>query len=347
MVKVISIVVVFFLSFSILITFAQDEKMLDVIQLKSGSIITGKITKVDDKSVTIELQKGGSTTIEFSLIHPITVYKIKKDRIDDKSAKAHLELAEFAITNQLFSVAEKEFKRALELDESIKDTIAQKLEELKSAEQKSLFEDGVALVKKEEYEEAEKKFRYLMDKYPGTDYAKKANDEIKNLASLIKEREEKKRKEYEERLKKLEEERLKKLTAEEKKTIENAGKLVEESKKLNVEGLDIETKDYSKAIKVYKFAEEKLSTAKKDIEGILAKSKDVDVIDLAKDKIKEVNQWLVIICNNLANVYVINLGNLIEAQRWLNKTLQIDPSNKFALDLKLYIAQAYLQRQIK
>ena len=321
----------------------EEKEKKDVLQLKSGSILIGKITKVEQDAITIELDKGGSTTLQVTDIEPYTVYKVRAARIDDKNAKQHLELGDFCFGNKLFLAASQEYNKALELDPSLKDTIQKKLEEVNASDAKQLFEDGITLVKQDNLEEAVKKFRTILDKYQDSSFANQAKEELSKLTAIIKDRSEQKLKQLEEAKKKMAEQKAKESESKVKFIFDGGLKSIEEGKTFNANGLNAEAKgNITAADNGYKQAETSLLNAKRNLDGVLSTTKDVDIIDATKDKVKEAENMLVTVYDNLGNLWALQ-DNFTEATKWLNKALAIDPHDKVATELKLAITQARIR----
>ena len=84
-----------------LIALCAQDKDTDVVQLKDGSLLVGKITKVDEKGLTIELKTGGRVERTFADLAPYSGYKIKATRIDANDGGAHLGLADFCLRSDV------------------------------------------------------------------------------------------------------------------------------------------------------------------------------------------------------------------------------------------------------
>lgn len=323
--------------------FAQEQKSGDILILKSGLQLVGKITSITENDVTIELEKGGSTTIQLTDVDPTSAYKIKQSRIDQNNANEHLWLGDFAFKSGLYTITEQEYNKALELDETLKETVTKKLDDVGQTYAKALFDEGSSLMKGEKIEDAVKKFAFVLDKYPQSPYAGQAKEELARATDLIKERAEKRLQELEEAKRKLAEQKDKEEAEKLRKVFEQGIKLIDDAKAANADGLGWESKgNITAALRAYQKAEASLSEAKNNIDAVIASAKDEDVIKVAQEKLKEIDKFLVVVYGNVGNMYAM-LDNFTEALVWLNKALAIDPFDKFAKDLKTAISEARIR----
>jgi tetratricopeptide (TPR) repeat protein len=312
--------------------------------LKSGTILKGEIKKVEEKGITVELESGGMLTISYNDLEPYTAYKLKLRIIKPEDPQEHIRLAEFALTNKLYSIARNEYRRALELDPTLKKQIQQRLAKVTQSEAEDLLQEGLKMVNQERFEEAVRRFGYLIEKYPQSPQAKLAQIELTKVEAIIKDRHLRRMKELEEIKKRLQEERIQQEKAQLKEAFELALTGIETGRKRFGEGLDHEGEiNISKAITSYKLALEEFLKASDYLKFIQKKGKDPDILGQAKEKLKQVDHWLVIVYNNLANAYTLT-RRFHDAIKWINKALKIDPDDKFATELKLKITACILMR---
>src|SRR5438105_3803186 len=126
---------------------SQDKKQPDdVLQKKDGGIVVGRITKLDNDWVEIQVA-GEKEARKVSLkdLYPSNVYRIRLDRIDKNSAEARMALGEFCMTNNLYFLATREFDEAARLDKSFEEKSKKRREEAHHEDARSRFEDAKRL----------------------------------------------------------------------------------------------------------------------------------------------------------------------------------------------------------
>jgi tetratricopeptide (TPR) repeat protein len=328
-------------------SFLYPQQKQDVIKLKGTTVLVGKITSIDEKSVTLALKEGGSVIIQFDDIDPFCAYKIKASRA--KTVDDHIRLAEWALKNGLYSAALEEYNTALDIDPGLSKTLLEKIKKVEKAEASSLLKEGELLFKQGDLEGAVRRFSRLVEKYPASEEALHAEKELKKLEGLIRDRTQRRLEELRKTREKLLEERLKKRKEEAVRYLQKALKSIQEARKLNTEGLLWDAREnFIKARDAFLQAKERLFSAKYDFEKIQVLIKDIELPELAeklKKGSKEAEKWLVITYLNLANLYASAM-KLKKAKSCVNKALAINPTNEAALQLRTHITAAILQIQL-
>ncbi len=312
-------------------SFAQDKKdQDDIVQGKDGTLFVGKILSASDASIDMQLKTGGKVTLEFKNLVPDSVYRVKADRIDDKSAKAHFDLGDWCLANGLFSSAIGEYDKAAALDKDLADKAKKKKEEAFNEDARTKFEEAKRLIATKDYEGAEKLLSMLLTKYKDTPWAKEAQSEVAKVAAEIAKENEAKKKQLEDKKKAEADAAGKKGEEGDKALLSGTTGAIEDAKKSWGEGLEWEGRgNLTKADRAFKTGEGRLAIGKRNTE-LLAKSNDVNSIKQAKELDKELDLWLVKTYYRLGRMWAVEL-NYPEALMWINKGLRISPEDE---DLK-------------
>jgi len=319
------------------------------IELKNGNIVEGTVSELKDNKVYLKIgdaKEMREMGISLNDIIPPTVYRIRARFIDQEDAQAHWELGEYCLGNKLYDQAKEEFNKANELDEELNDKTAEKINALVEEESQDLINTALAFMRDTQYEEALKRLQLLISKYPEGKYTEEATRAATFAAESLRKKidEENKQKELEE--KKKEQERVSKEESVLKSKYDEAVKIIGEVRELNAAGLTNETEfKVVLADKSYKKAIEKLISAQEMLANVSSLTKDADTIKITKEKLLEVNAWMVVVYNNLGQLWAGEV-NFRESIKWLNKALVIDPMNKAASELKVKIIDIEARRKL-
>jgi len=315
------------------------------IELKNGRFIEGTVKGIKDGTVTVQ-QEESEIGIPLDQLSPRSMYQLKSRFMEQDNAQSHWELGEYCAKNKMYESARKEYSRAAELDESLKDKADEKTIELVDEECRDEIEKAFALMRQSKYEESLQVLRTLIDKYPESNYVEEASRAATFAAEALRNKieDEKKKKELEVKQKELE--RLSKEEIALRNKFNEAAKLVGEARNHNIEGLTSESDlKVVQADKSYKKAEEKLFAAHNILKEVMNQTKDVDLISEIKEKVNEVAGWLATTYNNLGQLWALEL-NIRESIKWLNKALAIDPYHKAASDLKVKLIEIQARQKL-
>jgi hypothetical protein len=327
----------------LLVSAAQDKVLDDVVQMKDGKLIVGKVTEVTEKTIEITLKDKSAKTLDIKDVHPASVYKLREARIDAKNASAHWELAEYCKANGLYGFAAAEYDKAVSLDKSRAGAAKKAKEELRTEEARTKFEQAKRLGAEKKYPEALDLLKQLTDRFTDTPYFDEAKKEAMKLAEEVRKENEAKRAEIEEKKRKKEEEAAKAVENAEKTDLKKAGDLLAEARTSWEEGLDWEAKgNITKADKAWKASDSKIAAGRALTER-LEKSNDVDMIKSAKDLQKEIDGWTVRVCYRLGRLWATEL-TYGEAIVWLNKGIKLDPDNHLLNDILLTLTQLRMRK---
>jgi tetratricopeptide (TPR) repeat protein len=311
------------LALLVLPAWGQDGKKLDdVLQLKNGGFLVGRILKLDAEWVDF-FANGEKEPRKIMLrdLMPGCVYDIRLKRIDKSNGAARFELGEFCMASGLYSTAMHEFEEAGRHDKTLEEKAKKRRDEARSEFARSRFEEAKKLHLAKQHESAKDILRTLMEKFSDTPYGDEAKKlDAKMAEEISKENAEKKKILEDAKEAKAMAAELKK-EAGEKAVLGEIAKLVEAAQKLWAEGLDHDSKNLTKADRAWKGGEAALLQAKANIEFLL-KSNDVEIIKKAKDQERLVDHWLVKTYYRLGRMWAVEL-NYPMALEWLNKGLKL------------------------
>ena len=301
---------------------AQDKKPDDVLQKKDGGIIVGRILRLENDWVEIQVAgEKDARRISLKEVNPYSVYKIRLERIDRNSGEARLALAEYCMTNGLYYAAAKEFEEAGRLDKTLEEKSKKRREEAHNEDARAKFEEAKRLAAERKYDAANQTCQLLVEKYADTPYFDEAKKLIAKIAEDIAKENEAKKKQLEDK----KEEKEKKVAAAkenaEKDLTSKTAELIDEGGKLWLEGLEGEIKNITRAERAWKGAEIALLSAHRNVE-ILIKSNDLEMIKRAKDYERQIDSVLVKVYFRLGRMWAVELS-YPNALEWLNKAMKV------------------------
>jgi tetratricopeptide (TPR) repeat protein len=324
---------------------AQDE---EVVQLKSGELVKGKVLKMDDKGIHLELGTGKEMFYGYEMVNPYSAYDLRRKRLNKQSVEDHLAMADFCKRNGLLPYAVSHLKEALSRAPERKEEIQAIQKEIEAEDAKQKLKKAREIIEQKaekRYEEAAGALHEIIEKYFESPYAEEARKLEERLTEEVK----RLRKEREAAVEaaKRDQEAARK-DKENKEAIEKSGAAILDAEKMWLEGLDLEAQNSSpRAVAIWTAAEAKLLFAKANIEASLKKVKDPDTIRRLSDQSKEADRWLVRIYLALGrNVAAENL-DFIQSIRWINRALKIDPDNEKAYDLKLLVTETAMKIRLE
>ena len=326
----------------------QDAKKPDdILQKKDGGLIVGRVIKMDAEMADF-LAKDEKEPRRIALkdLMPYSVYRLRLDRIDRKSGLARMDLAEFCMTNSLYSTAAREFDEAAALDANLAEKAKKRRDEAHNEDGRAKFEDVKKLHLRKEYEEAKNIVRLLIEKYGDTPYAEEARKEDAKMAEEIAKENEEKKKQLAAQQQAAADAGAKKTEDQIKVMIARTVVLIEEAQKAWGDGLEHEAKNLTKADKAWRAAEMALVSAKRNIDSLL-KSNDVAVLQKAKDLERQADASLVKTYYRLGRMWSVELS-YPTALEWLNKGMRIphdDQMDHLLNELTLTISQLQMRQR--
>jgi len=170
--------------YMLLVVLAARAGRADVVRLKNGNTIEGKIVEETDREIRLTTSGDGVMLVLRSQVASITrseapfeAYARRAAKLSDEDAAGHYALARYCLEHKLEEQAIVELRRALAAQP---DHLAAKttLRPLLDRRALRLFERGAAFQTKGSHEEAEKPFIEILDKYPESAYAARAHHRL-------------------------------------------------------------------------------------------------------------------------------------------------------------------------
>jgi hypothetical protein len=92
--------------------FASTASAGDVLQLKDGKLVAGKVVTLDDAGVTFSPDTGGSMRVGWDLVVPMSRFELWQASLASDDAAGRVALAKWARSADLFLYARREFVKA-------------------------------------------------------------------------------------------------------------------------------------------------------------------------------------------------------------------------------------------
>ena len=325
----------------------EGGKPDDVVQLKTGSILVGRVVKMTSGNVEI-LVNGESDSRRVSIreIMPYSAYRLKLDRIDKNSGQARMDLGNFCMTVGLYSTAASEYQRAASYDKTLAPEALKRRKEARHEDARSKFEEAKKLRASRKYSDSDRLLRMVKDRYPETPYAKEAIKEIGKIAAEINADNAAKAAAIQAKVKKA---KAAKAAAEEQQKqsmVDRALALVEEAQKAWADGLGHEPRNLTRADRAWKSAEASLIAARR-ITDLLLKSNDITIIKQARELNQMINLWQVRTYYRLGRMGAVGLS-YPTALEWLNKAMRVphdEAMDRLINELLLTISQVQMRNR--
>jgi tetratricopeptide (TPR) repeat protein len=305
----------------------------DILRLKSGKVVVGRIVSIDDAGVTLA-GEAGEARYDWGTLTPLCQYEIRAERVAAADAEAHEALARFCLESRLYPHARSEIATARSLTHPDK----ARLDELSGLVDQTEAEEAFArigqLTAEEEYEEALEEVRKFLIQAPVSEHTKKAKALIPDLlrridARNLREEEEAAEAEKNEKVD-AKNKRVEKLLADADKARDDANGHYAEALKYGEIGNITRTK------KGYLGAEKELLKAYSLYRKVQRIVRRGDIFDKMEQYRDAVRKKLVEVYLGMARL-LVSQRNYKEGVKYVNKALYLDPVNKEALDLRKFI----------
>ncbi len=119
------------------------------LETKSGNTLKGRVLESDDKTVEFETSDGATMTLQVDALVPLSQYRLRKAAVPTDDAAGLLALAEWCVTQTLYTQARANYRAALEAGPAMADKINASLMKARTtaskevlARAKQLQEDG-------------------------------------------------------------------------------------------------------------------------------------------------------------------------------------------------------------
>jgi tetratricopeptide (TPR) repeat protein len=318
----------------------------ELLWLRDNTSREGTVLQVTADSVTIRSQ-GSEITLPLKDLRPDSAYLLQRRRLADTDAKGWADLGEFCLRNGLHREALGAFGRAADIDPAQRAALEPRMEEVRAADAKAMFDRAAALAREEKIEEALRAYGLLLDKYPTSGPAAQAKEELKKLADLVQRQNEDRQKRLAAAQQQAQDQRAKADESAEAQRLAQTLRGVEEGQKLLAEGLDQEGKGVTgRARKAWEAAAARLEESRVALLDLHAKAKTPGVQDAAKREVANATRLLIVTYDSLGQMEAVD-QSFRDAVRWFNKALALDPTDRVATDLKARIAAEQIVRRVR
>jgi hypothetical protein len=323
---------------------AQD----DVLQLRAGSIVKGRIVSVDDKGVTLQISPSSTIFYKYEVLNPQSAYAIRLKFMNKEKAQDHVDVGRFCATYGLHTAAVNHFREAIAIEPRRKRELEAEIADVRNAAASALFQKAKEIIdgeKEKEFNDAAQALHKILDEFFDTPYGEEARKLDDALARKIRELRERRDKEAEK------EKEDRKSAERDKQLREPLLKLeagLVETRKLWSDGLDYEGAGSSvRAIQPWQAAEQKLIAGKLAIDQLRKKAKEADQLAKLEELDKSHDLWLIRVYLSLGRIYAVENFDYLGAIRWCNKGLKLDPDHELLHKLKLTITEIAIKARIE
>ncbi|MHC4953537.1 MAG: tetratricopeptide repeat protein [Planctomycetota bacterium] len=313
-----------------------------LIILKGGRVFHGEVTASDAESVTVKRtdgeKEGETIKIPVDDCDPHFFYSVRDKDIGD-DAKARIELAKYAVEEEMFSRAKAQMSRARADDPKVvEDFMKNDFPRIKEGLADKLLKAGERALKRGSTKNAKKYASAVLTKFADTKAvpgAKKLLDDIqaKLDAETAKKRKQRRRSEASD------EARAERMAeAERHNMLEPVEKLIDQGAEANNRGLTADSD--SKVDSAFKSAAAKYEHAVRQVDANLKTNpKDEDVVKALKEMRVTAVEGGVQAYLNLADSLAAR-GSYSGAKKACDDALKLDPNNADALAAKASISTA-------
>lgn len=318
----------------------------EIIWLRDNTSREGVVVRVTREAVTLRHQ-GGEATLSIDGLRPDCAYHLLRTRLSADDVRGWYELGDFAYRNGIYAEALQAYNRVVSLDPNQRAALEPRVEEVRAADAKAIFDRAAAWVAEEKYEDALRAFSLLLDKYPTSGHAAQAKEELKKLKDLILRQNEDRQKRLAAVQQQAQEQKAQADAASEAQRLTRALAGVEEGQKLFREGLDQEGQGATgRAERAWQAAASKLEEARVTLADLQATARTQNVQDAAKRELASVTRILIAAYDSLGQMAATE-QSFRDAIRWFNKALALDPTDRVATDLKARMAAEQISRRVR
>ncbi len=314
--------------------FAQVSQAQELIFLKDGTVVKGEITASTENSVTAVVN-GETYTVSADKFDPHFYYRVR-DKALGNDAKGRIQLALYAIDNNLFFRAKAQFEQAKSIDPKIAEEFkAKQWPKLKEAVGQKLLSAANRAFRNGSNKMAKKYCSLILTKLDDTKAYAAADDLIDKIQQKIDEKQDA-RAEQRRKMAAQKEETAEKMSAAKRDSILTpVEKERDAAERINHKGL--EAKNLTDAKGKFESAASKFGTALKMIEKRRKDTTDEQTIEALNLLKQECQTGGVQAYLNLANLYS-SRGSYQNALKACNQALAIDPNNEEAKSLRAEIS---------
>lgn len=315
----------------------------DVLELRSGELVPGRVVALDDRGVTFARESGGEMQIGWDKVWPSCRFDLWERSLAADDAAGRYRLGCWAVGEELWSSARRVLVQAKGLGHPDPAAVDAKLVELRRLEADDAIDEAQALAGKDELEKALDRVRaYLRAAEPGPD-ADRVRAHVPDLLARIEKRDADLKEEEEARRQAEKDGKLKDWIAKQMKSADakktEGGKQAAEGFTQLAAGNQTRSRDaLGKAESAYKAARDLYAKVRKAV-------RTGDVADECSERMKD--------CDLRVVEVLIRWGRLeCDNKAWkkaspvVDRGLVVDPVNKELLDLRKLIDESWVRRKL-
>lgn len=282
-----------------------------VVTKKDGTTLKGRVLS-DNGSIVVMRVMGKEVKLEYGVLTPDSVYRLRAARTDVDDAAEQFRLATFALEQDLFHAARKHYVMALTSEPKDKDKVISALKRVDVVQRKRMLETAKKAHADGDYGLEGKLLQHIVTTFPQTDEgnaAEKMLDAAKlgqGAGDII--------------------DRLDKAT---QKKAEKARKLFAGAMEQNRKGLGSASK-MQRAASHFKGALRNLRACQRIVDDVEKQyAQNPEVQERIKESRKKVDDLRIQILINQAHVYT-QRQSFVKALEYVNRALAIDPDSQLA-----------------
>lgn len=288
-------------------------------KLKDGTTVSGKAQGYDTATKTLSIKLDGGTLVKYSMdqLDARSAYLVNASLIPKDDARAQLLTANFARDAGLYAHAARRYKEAVKLDPTLKGTVDAEMTTLRRSAATMCMTNARAAAAKQDFAEAEKWCKVLIEKLPEEPEAAMAAQALDQHYSQT---------------------RATKMAAAEAKSSDALKKEVASGKKRYEQMVDktkqgLQARSSSQSKTLYTGAIQDGEYVLKEIDRIEKEHSDASISERAQTYRGLVTQQMVEVYLHLASLLATQ-SDYQGAQREVSKALALDPKNEAAISMR-------------
>jgi len=288
---------------------AADAQM--IVTKKDGTILKGRVLS-DNGAIVVMRVKGKEVKLEYGVLTPDSVYRLRAARIDVDDAGEQFRLGTFALDNKLFHAARKHYVMALTSEPDDKGKVIAALKRVDVVQRKSMLAMAKKAKADGDYGLEAKLLQHIMTTFPESDEGAEAEKMLaeaklgKGAGDII--------------------DRLDKAT---QRKAAQARKLFATALEQNRKGL-ASARKMKRAANHFNGALKNLRSCQRIVDQVDRQyAQNPDVQERIKESRKKIDDMRIQILINQAHVYT-QRQSFIKALEYVSRALAIDPDSQLA-----------------
>jgi hypothetical protein len=316
-----------------------------VLEMKTGELVPGRVKALDDEGVTFVPEKGGEMRVLWERVWPANRFTLWESTLASDDAEGRVKLGLWALGAELFGPSRRALMEAKGLGYAGGEDLDARLADVRRAEADDALSDVDALVAKGELEKAMERVRaFLRVSEPGAD-ADRVRTKVPDLLERIERRDEEKKAADEARAKAEKEGKLRDWIAKNMKDADE--KKAEGGRQASAAYTQLAGGNQTRAREALGRAESAYRGARETYQRVrkAAKDKDPDTSAECAERMKDCDVRLVEVLTRWGGLEVENKA-WKRASPIVDRGLVVDPVNPELLGLRKKIDENWLRRKL-